>query len=101
MEDHDQAPPASTPSARPEDEAKKKAPTVDEHVKKHLDECAELEQAPEEHLLISEHATAAGLQPWQVRVLMARFHAHGMRHTSRIHPEVFQAALHEALHGRV
>jgi len=38
---------------------------------------------------------------WQMQALVARFHAHGLRHDARISHELFEKALHEALHGPV
>lgn len=41
------------------------------------------------------------LHPWQRQALLARFHAEGIHHEARMSPEVFEAAFHEALHGRI
>lgn len=81
--------------------AKAKKLSADELMKKHLAELSRLkpEDIPENHLLVSEHTE--GLETWQRRAFLARYHAHGLHIHSRIHPEVFKAALDEALHGRV
>lgn len=117
MEEKTQAPPAPPPpvsaetSPPPAPEPPPRAPleqvededarTVYEIVGEHVDACSKLETHPEAHMLVSEHAAAAELSPTERRALLARFHAQGLRETSRIHPDVFQLALDEALHGRV
>lgn len=75
--------------------------SADELVTKHLGEVSNLkaEDHPEVHRLVSE--LVEELPTWQRRVVLARFHSHGLRLESRIHPDVFQAALNEALNGRL
>lgn len=88
-------------AVQPPPPAPPKKLSADELVKKHLEEVSRLkpDQHPDSHLLLSEHA--ANLERWQMRALLARFHAHGLHVHSRIHPDVYKAALSEALHGRV
>jgi hypothetical protein len=96
------APPAPAKAdVQPPALAPAKKLTADELVRKHIVEVAPLEpsQHPENHRLVSEHAEEAKLERWQLRTLIARFHAHGLHIHARIHPEVFKAALDEALHG--
>lgn len=95
------APRALPPAASSPQSAKK--PTVDQIVAEHVTKTFDmpLDKVPAEHRLVTEHAEEAQLEPWQMRTLLARFHAHGLRHLSRIHPDVFKAALDEALHGRI
>jgi hypothetical protein len=95
--------PAGDPPQPKSDAGEPKKLTADELVKKHLAEVAKLkpEDHPESHRLVTEHAEEAGLKSWQVRTLLARFHAHGLHLHARIHPDVFAAALAEALHGGV
>jgi hypothetical protein len=103
--DEKQAPPAAAAAASepeqpaPPEVAKKLS--ADELVKKHLEANKELkpEDLPDTYLLVSEHA--AKLETWERRALLARFHAHGLHIHSRIHPDVYKAALEEALHGRI
>jgi len=84
-------------------ETKAQKLSADELVRKHLSDVAELgpEDHPDSHRLVSEHCEESNLATWQRRCLLARFHAHGLHIHSRIHPQVFKAALNEALHGRV
>jgi hypothetical protein len=88
---------------QPKDEPKAQKLSADELVKKHLAdfEKAQPEDHPEPHRLVAEHCEEAKLETWQRRCLLARFHAHGLHIHSRIHPDVFKAALNEALFGRV
>lgn len=69
------------------------------------------------HPQVQEHARLRGFHPiqvldpttmtwverpcWQMQALVARFHMHGLRHDAQISHEHFEAALHEALQGRV
>lgn len=69
------------------------------------------------HAPVHEHARLRGLHSveyadqatglmkryphWQIRALLARFHAQGLREDSNIAPDVLDKALHEALHGRI
>lgn len=97
------APPKSDPpqpKAKPEPAAKLSAMEL---VKKHLEDFAEKkpEDHPEIHRLVSELVEEEKLVTWQRRALLARFHATGLHIHSRIHPEVFKAALDEALNGRI
>lgn len=96
------APKSDPPQPKSEPAAAKKL-TADELVKKHLGDFAEKkpEDHPDVHRLVSEHVEEAKLDTWQRRALLARFHVHGLHIHSRIHPEVFKAALDEALNGRI
>lgn len=71
----------------------------------------------ETHPRVHEHLELHGIKPvmefdpiagemvmrphWKARALLAWWKAHGLEHHSRISPQHFQAALHEALHGRI
>lgn len=96
-------PPKNDPPQPTGEPSQPKKLTADELVKKHLADFADKkpEDHPEAHRLVSEHVEEAGLETWQRRALLARFHAHGLHIHSRIHPAVFKAALDEALFGRV
>lgn len=50
-----------------------------------------------------DHATESMVMKphWKMRVLLAWWKGHGLHEHSRISPQHFEAALHEALHGRV
>lgn len=85
----------------------------------HLVEANQLEAstvADELHPHVHEHALLRGYDPiqvldpetmkwverpcWQMQALVGHFHAHGLRHDSRISDEMFERALHDVLHGR-
>lgn len=87
-------------------------------LRKHLAEAnSEQNTSAAPHPPVHEHAALRGyklvkvLDPetmtwvdrpcWQMQALVARFHAHGLRHDARISHEHFEKALHEALHGPV
>jgi len=97
-------PGANAPKA---DVSAKKQPTIGETVRKHVDAHAKsVSEDPAKHALsgpplFSEHADEFGLEPWQRKALLARFHAHGLRHETRIPKDVFEAALNEATKERV
>lgn len=93
-----------------------KRPEIYQTLKPHLFE-ANLDDHPVKHPRVHEHAAVRGFAPvaqkdavsgevtmhpaWQTRVLLAWWGAHGLTHESRISNEHFEAALHEALHGRI
>jgi hypothetical protein len=103
-------------AAAKEAEEKRKQLHVD--LRKHLIDAnqAEANTTDEPHPMVHEHAALRGygmvkvLDPetmtwverpcWQMQALVAHFHAHGLRHHARISHEMFERALHEALHGR-
>lgn len=110
------APPMATPA--PKADADKARLPFDADLKKHLAEAnSEQNTADAPHPFVHEHAALRGygmvkvLDPatmkfvdrpcWQMQALVARFHAHGLRHDARISHEHFEKALHETLHGRV
>ena len=103
MDDKPTTPKASKADVQPPAAAPAKKLTADELVKKHLEEVGKLEaaQLPENHMLLSEHIDASGLADWERRTLLARFHAHGLNLRSRIHPDVFKAAVNAALYERI
>lgn len=103
MDDKPTAPKAPKAEVQPPPAAPAKKLTADALVRKHLEDTAKLkpDQHPETHQLVSEFMDAADLDSWQARALLARFHAHGLTRNSRIHPDVFKAALAEALAGRI
>lgn len=88
-------------------------------LRKHLAEANQLERNDSSplHPQVPEHAELRGyrkikqLDPetmtwverpcWQINAVVAHFHAHGLRHDSRISHEHFERALQEALLGRV
>lgn len=69
------------------------------------------------HLRVHEHLELRDIKPvmefdaisnsfvmrphWKARALLAWWKAHGLEHHSRISPQQFEAAMHEALNGRV
>jgi hypothetical protein len=87
-------------------------------IKKHIAEAnSEQNDSADPHPFVHEHAELRGfgqvqlidpatMQPvsrpcWQMQALVAHFHAHGLRHDSRISAAMFDQALDEALKGRV
>lgn len=106
----------ATPERAVAEPIKFKRPEIYETLKKHLEE-ANHPEAKTEHMRVHEHCALQQLQPvrefdpltgefvmrphWKVRVLLAWWKAHGLEHHSRISPQHFAAALHEALHGRI
>lgn len=116
------ASPVAKADAKPEQPIAKaptieqKVPEIYETLRPHLVE-ANAEDAAVKHPRVTQHAEICGFKDvaerdaksglvsmapaWQVRALLARFKAHGLEHHSRISPEHFEKALHEALHGRI
>ena len=90
-------PVASAPPPAPAPSDKKKPPTIDEVVSAEL--ARDQASLGDADLLMSEHA--AKLEPWQVKAILARFHAQGLRINSRVSPAAFKAAADATLKGRV
>jgi aminoglycoside phosphotransferase family enzyme len=100
MEKPSEAPQASSKNTDPP-AAEKPKPTISEIVAKHVASVAEMEKFPDDHLLVSEHAAAAGLKSWQMAAFIARFHTCGVHMAARMSKDVFDQALHITLHGRI
>ena len=120
--DQPPAPPAGSPPSAPEapravaKPIEEKRPKVYDTLKDHLAESNHPE-AKTSHPRVHEHAELHGMKQvlerdavtgemvlkpdWRIRVLLAWWKAHGLEHHSRISPDHFQAALHEALNGRI
>jgi hypothetical protein len=98
MQDFPAAPsaPEGMDSSAPSAPDKPKAPSIYELVAEHVKG-----EAKSDHSLVHEHAAEAQLESWQLAALCARFHAHGVHRNARMSKDVFKAALHEALHGRI
>lgn len=118
------APPASADTSAPSAPAERakaepikfKRPAIYDTLKDHVLE-ANGPAAEGNHMRVHEHAELRGLRNvvefdgttgefvirphWKVRVFLAWWKAHGVEHHSRMSPQHFEAALHEALHGRV
>lgn len=97
---------APPPKKKDAPEAAAKERPLDEVLVEHIATVAkelgkEKPSLPDDHLLMAEHAAAAKLEPWQLKAILARFYAQGLRIHSRVSPEVFKAAADATLKGRI
>jgi hypothetical protein len=101
------------------EDAEKERQKLHAELRAHLLEANQLDDdtvVDELHPHVHEHALLRGYDPikvldpetmkwvdrpcWQMQALVAHFHAHGLRHDSRISDGMFERALHDVLHGR-